>query len=70
MLDLRLLILLYSLPKKSELPALLNGVIESGVDTASSAPKIRLRGLINTGNVRFANSVLQILVYGCWLLGQ
>ena len=65
MLDLRLLILLYSLPKKSELLALLNGVTESGTDTASSAPKIHLRGLINMGNVRFANSVLQILAYGC-----
>ena len=68
MLDLRLLILLYSLPKKSKLLALLNGVTELGADTVSSAPKICLRGLINTGNMHFANLVLQILVYGCWLL--
>ncbi|KAF7965228.1 hypothetical protein HWV62_44911, partial [Athelia sp. TMB] len=44
---------------KSELLALLT----TGPATSPSAPRIRPRGLINTGNMCFANAVLQILIY-------
>jgi ubiquitin carboxyl-terminal hydrolase 10 len=45
-------------PKKSELLTLLS----SGVSSASGM-RIRPRGLVNAGNLCFANAVLQVLVY-------
>ncbi|KAF6763671.1 hypothetical protein DFP72DRAFT_743421, partial [Ephemerocybe angulata] len=45
--------------KKSELVTLLM----SNPPSAASIPKVRSRGLVNSGNMCFANSVLQILVY-------
>lgn len=45
--------------KKSELVNLLM----SNPPSAASIPKVRSRGLVNSGNMCFANSVLQILVY-------
>ncbi|KAG2154115.1 hypothetical protein DEU56DRAFT_952327 [Suillus clintonianus] len=45
-------------PKKSELLTLLN----SGGSSAA-AMRIRPRGLVNSGNLCFANAVLQVLVY-------
>lgn len=45
--------------KRNELLHLLN----DGPNAASAVPQIRPRGLVNTGNMCFANAVLQTLVY-------
>ncbi|TCD70276.1 hypothetical protein EIP91_004177 [Steccherinum ochraceum] len=48
-----------NVPQRPELLTLLN----NGPSGPSAPPKIRPRGLVNTGNMCFANTILQVLVY-------
>lgn len=48
--------------RRAELIALLNGTPPSR-PTSQFMPRLRARGLVNSGNMCFANAVLQLLVY-------
>ncbi|KDQ50100.1 hypothetical protein JAAARDRAFT_211925 [Jaapia argillacea MUCL 33604] len=50
-------------PNRAELVALLVKGPGSGVGVGGAAGRIKPRGLVNSGNMCFANAVLQVLVY-------
>lgn len=49
--------------RRAELTALLNGSPPSRPTSNAFLPRLRPRGLVNSGNMCFANAVLQLLVY-------
>ncbi|KAI0247916.1 hypothetical protein BJV78DRAFT_1285139 [Lactifluus subvellereus] len=49
--------------RRAELLALLSGTSPSRPTGHTALPRLRARGLVNSGNMCFANAVLQLLVY-------
>ncbi|KAJ6568127.1 hypothetical protein B0H10DRAFT_2200033 [Mycena sp. CBHHK59/15] len=49
--------------RRAEVLALLSGVAAAGAGTPAATERLVPRGLVNTGNMCFANAVLQVLVY-------